>query len=66
MTFIAGILVSICLNTYACGPYQATGIKIGEVTCNSAIIWMRLSANAERIVKEGGMQKVQYLEHQDK
>lgn len=42
-------------------PYQATGIKIGEVTSHSAIIWMRLSANAERIGKEGGMPEVLYL-----
>ena len=31
------------------GPYMATGIKIGEVTSNSAIIWMRLTKNQERI-----------------
>ena len=42
-------------------PYQATGIKIGEVTSNSAIIWTRLTANAERIGKEGGMPEALYL-----
>lgn len=42
-------------------PYQTTGIKIGEVTSNSAIVWMRLSANAERIGKEAGMPEVLYL-----
>ena len=42
-------------------PYQTTGIKIGEVTSNSAIIWTRLSANSQRIGKEGGMPEVLYL-----
>ena len=54
---------------FACSPavysgnaqYQATGIKIGEVTSNSAIIWMRLSVNAERIGKDGGIPEVLYL-----
>ena len=30
------------------GPYQANGIKIGEVSQNTAIIWTRLTKNAER------------------
>jgi alkaline phosphatase D len=29
-------------------PFQATGIKIGEVSRHSAIIWTRLTKNAER------------------
>ncbi|NNE93409.1 MAG: hypothetical protein HKN23_17325, partial [Verrucomicrobiales bacterium] len=28
-------------------PFQACGIKIGEVSTNSAIIWTRLTKNAE-------------------
>ncbi len=31
------------------GPYFATGMKIGEVTSGSAIIWTRLSQNKERV-----------------
>ncbi len=30
------------------GPYQATGIKIGEVTHESAIVWTRLTRDAAR------------------
>ncbi|MCX7016678.1 MAG: alkaline phosphatase D family protein [Candidatus Sumerlaeota bacterium] len=31
------------------GPYQGTGVKIGEVTPTSAIIWARLTSVAERL-----------------
>jgi len=30
------------------GPFQATGIKIGEVTASSAIVWTRLTEKAAR------------------
>ncbi len=45
-------LMVACL--LACGPQtidesrQATGVKIGEVTSDSAIIWSRVTENAER------------------
>ncbi len=48
--FAAGLLfvlaVQVC--SAAGGPYQAAGIKIGEVSDNSAIAWTRLTRNAER------------------
>lgn len=31
--------------------HMANGIKIGEVTANSAIVWTRLTQNSERIIK---------------
>ncbi|MCP4775188.1 MAG: hypothetical protein GY880_13200, partial [Planctomycetaceae bacterium] len=35
----------------AAGPvHMANGIKIGEVTSNSAIVWVRLTRNADRNV----------------
>ncbi len=34
------------------GPYQATGIKVGEITPTSAIVWTRLTAAAERVDAE--------------
>ena len=40
--------------------YQATGIKIGEVTDSSAIIWTRLTQRAERVGPEAPMPKVSY------
>jgi len=42
-------------------PYQATGIKIGEVNADSVIIWLRLTANAERVGENDGMPEVLYL-----
>ncbi|KPK43888.1 MAG: hypothetical protein AMJ65_04555 [Phycisphaerae bacterium SG8_4] len=42
------------------GPYQATGIKIGEVTDNSAIVWTRLTRHPERVGSEAPMPKVSY------
>jgi alkaline phosphatase D len=34
------------------GPHQATGIKIGEVTSDSAIVWVRLTAAAKATLPE--------------
>lgn len=42
------------------GPYFATGIKIGEVTSSSAIIWGRLTENEERIGNGAPIPKVFY------
>lgn len=48
-------LVAFCLTIlFSCGntshnsPFQANGIKIGEVSQHSAIVWTRLTKNAER------------------
>ncbi len=49
------ILISLLLAVYGCGnslsdaPYQATGIKIGEVTDKTAIVWTRLTRHPERV-----------------
>jgi alkaline phosphatase D len=42
------------------GPYQATGIKIGEVTNSSAIVWTRLTKYPKRVGSEAPMPKVSY------
>jgi alkaline phosphatase D len=42
------------------GPYQATGIKIGEVTCDTAIVWTRLTRRPERVGSEAPMPEVSY------
>ena len=39
-------------------PYQATGIKIGELTETSAIVWTRLTRNAERNGPDAPMVKI--------
>ena len=41
-------------------PYQATGIKIGEITDTQAIIWARLTRNAERNSSDAPMVKLIY------
>ncbi|MHC4460530.1 MAG: alkaline phosphatase D family protein [Planctomycetota bacterium] len=62
------ILISLLLAVYGCsngasdGPYQATGIRIGEVTDNAAIVWTRLTQNPERVGSEAPMPEVRYLD----
>ena len=41
-------------------PYQAAGIKIGEVTYNTAIVWTRLTRHPERVGFEAPMPEVSY------
>ena len=42
------------------GPYQATGIKIGEVNQNTAIIWTRLTKNSQRVSGKAPMPEISY------
>ncbi|MEZ5365304.1 MAG: alkaline phosphatase D family protein [Bryobacterales bacterium] len=42
------------------GPYQSTGIKICEADSNSATVWTRTTAKAERVGPEGGIPVIQY------
>ena len=42
------------------GPYQATGIKIGEVTYNTAIVWTRLTRNPGRVDFGAPMPEISY------
>ncbi|MCM4156722.1 alkaline phosphatase D family protein [Gramella sp. AN32] len=61
-----GILLFLSFFTMGCqetnrrAPFFATGIKIGEVTSNSAIIWVRLTKEAERVSEEAPMPEVFY------
>lgn len=49
------VLILLILGAYGCGevsssgPYQTTGIKIGEVTDREAIVWTRLTLHPERV-----------------
>lgn len=49
---IAAILLAGKLS-FAAGPYQATGLKVGEVDATSAIVWTRLTRNAQRNPADG-------------
>jgi alkaline phosphatase D len=42
------------------GPYFATGIKIGEVTDQSALVWARLTRRAERNPADGPIVRIEY------
>ncbi len=42
------------------GPFQASGIKIGEVTGTEAIIWTRLTGSSQRLGTEAPMPEVSY------
>ena len=42
------------------GPYQATGIRIGEVTDAEAIVWTRLTRIAERVGFDAPMPTILY------
>ena len=49
-----------CSVSYAGGPYQATGFKVGEVTDTEAIVWTRLTRNPERGGSDTPMPKIVY------
>lgn len=63
----AATLVLFMLAGFSCTvdnetvPYQATGIKIGEVTSSSAIIWTRLSLNPKAVDTSAAVPQVLYL-----
>jgi alkaline phosphatase D len=48
------------LSAVPTGPYQACGIKIGEVTDTGAIIWSRLTRDPKRVGKEAPLPEVSY------
>ena len=60
------ILISLTFAIYGCsnsiseGPYQATGIRVGEVTDNTAIVWTRLTRNPQRVGSDAPMPDVKY------
>jgi alkaline phosphatase D len=47
-TVLASLLAAVFLSGTARAAHQANGIKIGEVTSNTAIIWTRLTRAPER------------------
>ena len=52
--------VTVYSSSRSNGPCQATGIKIGEVTHNSAIVWTRLTRHPERVDFEAPMPEISY------
>ena len=61
VTMITLLFVAVaCSGNLSSGPYQATGIKIGEVTCNTAIVWTRLTLNPKRVDFGEPMPEISY------
>lgn len=56
---VCNLLVG-CSNGPYQGPYQSTGIKVGEVTDSTAIVWARLTRYPERTGAEAGIPEVSY------
>jgi len=52
LLILAATALAACGEPAAEGPYQATGIKIGEITPSSAIIWTRLTEKPERVAND--------------
>jgi phosphodiesterase/alkaline phosphatase D-like protein len=44
------------------GPYFSTGIKIGELTSNEAVIWVRLTKDVKPVGKQAPVPTVLYLD----
>lgn len=57
---LAVLLTNAASTAAADGPHLATGIKIGEVTQNSAIVWVRLTRNAQRNPDDAPQVKIEY------
>ena len=62
LILISVTLLISCNSSTTDGPYMATGIKIGEVTQSEAIVWARLTENAERIGSEAPIPDVKYID----
>ncbi len=64
LKLVAILLTMVCLigahTAFAVGPYQATGVKIGEVTHNSAIVWTRLTRDEHRVGGDAPLPMVTY------
>jgi alkaline phosphatase D len=60
MLVLALVVPKSCMTPKPDGPYFGTGIKIGEVTQTSAIIWTRLTEDSVRVSAEAPMIEVFY------
>lgn len=57
----SGLLLDDALAANPAGSRQATGVKVGEVTDTAAIVWLRLTANADHNAKGRLIRKRQPL-----
>jgi len=60
--FTAVVMLGGCAGPSPNGPYQATGMKIGEVTDAEAIIWTRLTRGPERENSAISRPIIQYID----
>ncbi len=54
------VVLFSCQTRNSKGSYLATGIKIGEVTQSSGIVWVRSTENAVRVGNDAPMPDVKY------
>jgi alkaline phosphatase D len=59
LAFVAGFIG--CSSTTPEGPYLATGIKIGEVTTTSALVWARLTRSPQRVASDTDYPDIRYI-----
>ncbi|MHC4743795.1 MAG: alkaline phosphatase D family protein [Planctomycetota bacterium] len=67
--FILTALIPVacrCSDSLSDTPHQATGIKIGEITHNSVMVWTRLTQLSQRIGPDAPMPDVKYLDPETK
>ena len=65
MKILIIVLIAVLLNATQASagtPFMATGIKVGEVTANEAIVWVRLTQDAERVDFGGPMPVISYTD----
>ena len=60
MVMVTSLAMCGCGKALADAPYQTTGIKIGEVTDDSAIVWARLTRDSQRVGAESPMPRILY------
>ena len=60
LSFLLSLFVLMTISCTRTTPFQATGVKVGEVTDTSAIIWTRLTAAEQRVGSEAPMPIVEY------
>ncbi len=62
LTLIFTIGLGLTCQPTSRGPFQTTGIRIGEVSDNQAIVWTRLTENPERVGFETPIPEVYYIQ----
>ncbi len=60
------LLLAAATPAPAVGPYQATGLKVGEVSDTTAMVWTRLTRHPQRNAADGPMVRFRYADNDQK